>query len=423
MFLMKNRRFKHMPNIPFEWFVGYRYLRAKNRQSFIALITFLSIAGVTVGVMTLMTVIGVMTGTEHLLQKKILAIQPHVLLMHHSRQMTDFETITQQILEMDDVEVATPFIYHQTMFRSAKGINGAMINAIAMPSKLPEDPFRKSIIETLYSSEHNNGNNQPGVILGKELAVQLNVSENDAIYMIIPKSNAYQSKIVPKIQQVKVLGVFESGLYEYDKNFAFIGLSHAQQILDMGNTVTGIEIKLNNIFEAETFANILSQQMGYAYWARDWMRMNRNLFSSLKLQKTVMYIIFSLIVLVAGFSITSSLIMRVIEKSKDIAILKAMGACKKNIRNIFVINGFIIGTIGTSLGILLGFVLCYILEHYQFVELPRDIYFFTNLPIRLDWKDLCIISTGTIFICVLSAIYPAHRAAALHPVDGIRLAE
>jgi lipoprotein-releasing system permease protein len=408
--------------MPFEWFIGYRYLRAKNRQSFIALITFLSIAGVTVGVMTLMTVIAVMTGTEHLLQKKILSIQPHVLLMHHSREMSNYQEIRNQVREMDGVESATPFIYHQIMLRSAKGIRGAMINAIASPDQLPNDAFRKNMIQKLFDPTQIH-NKQPGVVLGKELAIQLNVSKGDSVYMIIPKNGQYQSKIVPQIQQVKVLDVFTSGLFEYDKTFVFIDLEQAQSILDMKNRVSGIEIKLHKIFEAENFAKNVVQELGYSFWARDWMRMNKNLFSSLKLQKAVMYIIFSLIVLVAGFSITSSLIMMVIEKSKDISILKAMGARKKNIRNIFVFNGFIVGIIGTSLGILCGLFLCFVLKHYQFVELPQDIYFFSTLPIRLDWKDLSIISCGTIFICVLSAVYPAHRAASQHPVDGIRLAE
>jgi len=407
--------------MPFEWFIGYRYLRAKNRQSFIGLITFLSIAGVTVGVMTLMTVIAVMTGTEHLLQKKILSIQPHVLLMHHSRKMSDYESINSQVLEMEGVESANPFIYHQVMLRSAKGIRGAMINAIAKPDKLPEDPFRQNLIKKLFDPTQKKI--KPGLILGQELAIQLNVSKGDSVYMIIPKNGPYQSKIVPQIQQVKVLDVFTSGLFEYDKSFAFMDLAYAQSILEMENSVSGIEIKLHKIFEAEKFARILIQKLGYSYWARDWMRMNRNLFSSLKLQKAVMYIIFSLIVLVAGFSITSSLIMMVIEKSKDISILKAMGARRKNIRNIFVFNGLIIGIIGTSAGIFCGLILCYVLQHYQFVELPQDIYFFSTLPIRLDLKDLSIISIGTVFICVLSAVYPAHRAASQHPVDGIRLAE
>ncbi|KPA13274.1 lipoprotein releasing system, transmembrane protein, LolC/E family [Candidatus Magnetomorum sp. HK-1] len=406
----------------FEWFIGFRYLRAKNRQTFIALITFLSIAGVSVGVMTLMTVIAVMTGTEHLLQEKILSVQPHVVLMHHTRQMPNYQSTVDQLLQMDGVKQAIPFIYHQIMFRSAKGICGAMMNAIGQPDKMPTNTFRKFIIEKLYIQTKSN-DFLPGILLGSELAIQLNVSKGDSIYMIIPKTSGYQSKIVPQVQQVSVIDIFTSGLYEYDKNFAFVRLDQAQQILDMGDQVTGIEIKLNQIFEAENFANSLMGELGYTYWARDWMRMNRNLFSSLKLQKAVMYIIFSLIVLVAGFSITSSLIMMVIEKTKDIAILKTMGARKKNIRNIFVFNGFMVGSIGTALGILSGLCLCYLLKNYQFVELPKDIYFFTTLPVYLDWVDLLIISSGTILICILSAVYPAHRAASLHPVEGIRAGE
>ncbi|ETR74567.1 MAG: Lipoprotein-releasing system transmembrane protein lolC [Candidatus Magnetoglobus multicellularis str. Araruama] len=341
--------------------------------------------------------------------------------MHHSRQMSDYESITHRVLEMKGVKSAIPFIYHQVMFRSARGINGAMINAISKPPQLPDEPFRRDITQKLFGLPQNN--DQPGIILGNELANRLNVSKGDTIYMIVPKNGPYQSKIVPQMQQVKVVDIFVSGLYEYDKNFAFIDLKQAQTILDMDQRVSGIEIKLHEIFEAENFAKQLLEQLGYSFWARDWMRMNRNLFSSLKLQKAVMYIIFSLIVLVAGFSITSSLIMMVIEKSKDIAILKAMGARKANIRNIFVFNGLIIGIVGTALGIISGLALCFLLKHYQFVELPQDIYFFSTLPIRLDWKDLSIITSGTILICVLSAVYPAHRAASMLPVDGIRIGE
>jgi lipoprotein-releasing system permease protein len=209
-------------------------------------------------------------------------------------------------------------------------------------------------------------------------------------------------------------------MYEYDGSLAYVHLAEAQKLLRIKDSVTGIEVRINDIYGAKTIAQKITADLGFPYRARDWMQMNRNLFSALKLERTVMFIILVLIVLVAAFNIASTLIMMVMEKTKDIAILKAMGATDKSIRKIFVFNGMIIGAVGTAFGVGLGFILCKLLEKYKFIELPGDVYYITTLPVSLRAFDMLIIAAAAMVICFLATLYPALQASKLNPVDAIR---
>ena len=215
-------------------------------------------------------------------------------------------------------------------------------------------------------------------------------------------------------------GVFESGMYEYDGSFAYIRLSDAQQLLRLGGDVTGIEVRVTDVYEADKIAAEIVSRLGFPFWAKDWMRMNQNLFSALKLEKTAMFIILTLIVLVAAFNIASTLIMTVMAKTRDIAILKAMGATNRSIRRIFVLNGMIIGAVGTTLGVALGSVLCALLDRYKFIKLPGDVYYFTTLPVNLRFIDVLVIAAAAMLICFLATLYPANQASRLNPVEAIR---
>ena len=225
---------------------------------------------------------------------------------------------------------------------------------------------------------------------------------------------------LPVMKRFEVIGVFESGLYEYDGSLAYIHLHEAQKVLRMADSVTGIEVRVNKIYQAKNVAEKIVSTLGFPYWAKDWMQMNRNLFSALKLAKTVMFIILALIILVAAFNIASTLIMMVMGKTKDIAILKAMGAQDGSIRKIFMFKGMVIGSVGTTLGVCLGFILCKLLEKYKFIELPGDVYYISTLPVRLEFLDVFIIATAAIVICFVATIYPAHQASKLNPVEAIR---
>ncbi|MGD9122031.1 MAG: FtsX-like permease family protein, partial [Desulfobacterales bacterium] len=262
---------------------------------------------------------------------------------------------------------------------------------------------------------------EPGIVLGKELARNLGVIEGDRIYLISAHGMLSPIGHLPAMKQFKVTGFFQSGMYEYDQTFAFIHINDAQRMLRIGDSVTGIDIRVDDIYAARTIAEKIISELGFPYWARDWMQMNQNLFRALKMERWVMAIILILIVLVAAFNIASSLIMLVMGKTRDIAILKAMGATNRSIRKIFVFNGMVIGAIGTFLGVCLGLLLCFLLKRYDIYELTGDIYYFTTtLPVKVEILWVLGIISAAMAICFLATLYPARQAAKLDPVEAIR---
>jgi lipoprotein-releasing system permease protein len=408
----------------FEYFIGGRYLKARKKQAFINLITMLSIAGVTVGVMALIVVIAVMAGFEADLKSRILGGQSHVIVQRHGGAFTEYRKVMQDVQKIDGVEAATPFIYTQGMLRSKSGISGAVIRGID-----PETAGR--VISTLKNATLPSNSNVsspsakqpivPGIVLGRELARNLGVIESDVIYLISPRGMLAPIGHVPAMKQFKVTGFFESGMYDFDSSFAYINLKDAQKILKMGDAVSGIEVRVTEIYKAREIGATIAAQLRFPYWARDWIQMNKNLFRALKMERFVMFIILTLIILVAAFNIASTLIMMVMGKTRDIAILKAMGATEKSIRKIFVFNGMVIGLIGTALGVVLGLLLCFGLKHYDIYELTGDIYYFTtNLPVKLEAFNVIAIISAALIICFLATLYPARQAAKLNPVDAIR---
>ena len=407
----------------FEYFIGGRYLRAKQKETFISLITMLSIAGVTVGVMALIVVIAVMAGFESDLKNRILGIESHVVIMRHGSPFSDYHKILGQVVNTNGVEAATPFIYTQIMLRSSSGVSGAVLRGVDPESagsviKVLESSALLNIKE-MYRGKDTTGS-VPGVILGKELARNLGLGMGDAVYLISSRGMISPMGYLPAMKRFQVAGLFESGMYEYDGSLAYIHLRDAQKILHMEDSVTGIEVRVNDIYNARHIADKILADVGFPYWARDWMQMNHNLFSALKLEKTVMFIILALIVLVAAFNIASTLIMMVMGKTKDIAILKAMGAMDGSIRKIFIFKGMVIGFMGTTLGVCLGFIMCKLLEKYKFIELPGDVYYISTLPVRLEALDVFIIAAGAMMICFVATLYPARQASKLNPVEAIR---
>jgi len=403
-------------------------MRAKQKQTFISLITILSIAGITIGVMALIIVIAVMSGAESEFKSRILGVEPHIMVMHHGKTFTNYQQIIKDIEKINGVKTVSPYVLSQVMLRSSSSVSGSVLRGIDPESEAQEiKNLNKNFLKQKLAINHDAGLSDftPGIILGKELARNLGVMENDIIYLISPRGMLAPVGHIPATKRFKVTGVFESGMYEYDTSLAYVHLKNAQSIMHMGDSVTSIGVRINDVYKAANIAENITTKLNQryktiSYWSRDWMQMNSNLFSALKLEKKAMFIILTLIVLVAAFNIASSLIMMVMGKTKDIAILKAMGATNKNIGKIFVFRGMIIGLTGTILGLCLGLTGCVLLKHYKFIKLPGDVYYFTTLPVKLEALDVFVIVAAAMIISWLATLYPARQASKLNPVEAIR---
>lgn len=414
----------------YEWFIGLRYLKAKRKQTFISIITVISIVGVMVGVMALIVVLAVMSGFEKTLKEKILGTQAHLVVLKAGEQgIEQPEEIIKKVKEVRGVLSAAPFIFSQVMLSSESGVSGAVLKGID-PERVGEvtelvQNLKAGRIEDLKKEKEGE---PPGIILGVELAKHLGLSLDDSIQVITPLGTMTPMGMIPKMKRFKVKGVFYSGMYEYDNTMAYISIGSAQKFFGMGSRVTGIEVKTKEIYKVKEIGKEIRKKLGFPFWTKDWMEMNRNLFSALKLEKIAMFIILVLIVLVAAFNIISTLIMVVMEKNKDIAILKSMGASSRGILKIFMIEGGVIGIVGTFLGTLLGVGAAFNLEKItDFVEhlfgfkiLASDVYYIDKLPSQVNPLDVLWIVTTAILISLLATLYPSWRASRLDPAEALR---
>ena len=411
--------------MPYELFIGLRYLKAKRKQTFISIITFISMAGVMVGVMALVIVLSVMAGFQEDLRAKILGTTSHILVMKFGKGMENPDEVVNKVKGMPHVVAATPFIYNQIMLTSETGVSGAVIRGIDPETATTVTDIGKNIREGSLASvtqkkSDKNGIEVPGAVIGKELARNLGIFLGDYINVISPLGTVTPMGMVPKVKRFQVEGVFDSGMYEYDSSLLYVSLKEAQSFFELGNMVTGIEVRTDDIYSAREIGKEIQGSLGYPFWTRDWIEMNKNLFAALKLEKIAMFVILALIVLVAAFNIISTLIMVVMEKQKDIAILKAMGATSGSIMKIFVIEGTVIGTVGTALGLAGGYIACFLLAKYKFIELPGDVYYISTLPVKMEPMTLLIVSLAALGISFIATIYPAYQAARLDPAEALR---
>ncbi len=414
----------------YEWFIGLRYLKAKRKQTFISIITFISIAGVTVGVMALIVVLAVMTGFEKTLKEKILGTQAHLVLLKIGQEgMDHYQEVAKKVETVKGVVSAAPFIFNQVMLSSESNVSGVVLKGIDpdQVGKVTElaHNLKAGRLDDLKRVQEGG---LPGIILGVELAKHLSVSMGNTIQVISPLGTMTPMGMMPKMKRFRVAGTFYSGMYEYDNTMAYLSLESAQKFFDMGDRVTGIEIKTGDIYRVKQIGKEIRREMGLHFWTKDWMEMNRNLFSALKLEKIAMFIILVLIVLVAAFNIISTLIMVVMEKNKDIAILKSMGAPSKEISKIFIIEGLVIGILGTFLGTTLGLVAALNLEKitgfieglFGFKILASDVYYIDKLPSQVNPFDIALIVTTAVLISLLATLYPSWRASKLDPAEALR---
>jgi lipoprotein-releasing system permease protein len=406
-------------NLPYYFFIAIRYLKSKKKNKGISINTLISTGGVAVGVMALLVVLSVMSGFHEDLQKKILGVNSHMVILSYRGYIDEYKSIIEKIKSEKEIISSSPFVMGQVMVSSGRKAHGVFIRGID-PITENETTDVGKYLKDGKLEDLSNIQDMPKIILGRELASSLGVFRGDTITVLSPTGNIGPLGMLPKIKQFKVVGIFEVGMFEYDSNLVITHIRSAQEFFDMKDSITGIEIRLKDIYRASSIREHLQSNLEFPLFVKDWMQMNRNLFSALKLEKFAMFIILILIILVASFNIISTLIMNVIEKRREIAILKAMGATDNGIMSIFMLQGLIIGIIGTMIGIIGGYSLCYILNTYQIIKLPADVYYLSHLPVKTKLTDFFIVSISAITISFLSTIYPALQASRLNPVEPLR---
>lgn len=405
--------------LPYQLFIALRYLKSRKRHKGLSVNTAISIGGVAVGVMALLVVLSVMSGFHLDLQKKILGANAHIIVRDYKGPITHYEEVARTVSAEENVASFAPFVLGQVMVSFEKKAHGVFLRGIDPEQEGKTTEILQHIKEGTVN--HLNGDSElPGIILGKELAYNLGVFIGDKINIISPIGEIGPMGMLPKVKPFRVVALFEIGMFEYDSNLVLTHIKPAQEFFNMNDTISGIELRLDDIYKAPAIKESLQGKLGFPYHVMDWMQMNKNLFSALKLEKFAMFIILVLIILVASFNIISNLIMNVIEKSREIAILKAIGATNSGIMTVFMFQGLFIGLIGTTLGVIGGYILGYLLNNYEIIKLPADVYYLSRLPVKMKVFDFVIVSLSGIIISFLATIYPAWQAAKLNPVEPLR---
>ena len=415
-----------------EIMVALRYLRARRKEMFVSLIALIAGGGVAIGVMVLCIVMAVMTGFEEDLRDRILGFNPQIVLLSHGGTVRDYPKVVDAVREAPGVTAAAAFVYGQAMVSSDNSVAGAVVRGVEPQHASDVVDVQKHLKEgstdklgqPMSVSTIIDGKDEtiqvPQILIGFELAKTLGVGVGDWVNMMSPLGSPTAVGMVPRVKRFGVGGIFDSGMYDYDSTIVFMSMADAQRFFEIGEKATGIEVKVDDIDTARVVARDLEQRVGYPYFARDWMEVNRNLFVAFRLEKFIQFIVLMLIVLVAAFNIAATLVMVVMEKRKDIAILKSMGATNLAIASIFVFKGAVIGILGTVAGILGGLGGAALLERYQFIELPKDVFYVSTVPVRIYPENFAMVAVAAVAICIIATLYPARQAARLAPVDVIR---
>jgi len=409
----------------YELLIGLRYLRAKRKQTFISIISVISIGGVALGVAALIVVISVMAGFKEDLQRKILGAYSH-LIVEYDRDAAGVDELPpypELIAFIEDVPgavAASPYVSGQVMLKGDFGVSGSVIRGIDAETAHEVLSLSEYVSPEDLARLTGEGDELPGIIVGEELARNMGVIEGNEVLMLSPEAAISPLGLVPRTMRFRVIRRFNSGLYEFDATSAFIALEEAQEFYNMGDAVTGVEVKVEDIYRVDRVTDVLEEELAGGFVIKDWQEMNQNLFAAIKLEKLAMFIILVMIVFVATFNIVSTLIMMVMEKNRDIAILKSMGATDRSIMKIFMYEGCIIGMFGTLLGLISGLLICGALKRYEFIKLDPIMFYMTTLPVKIVVSDIVIITVASCILCFVATLYPAWRASRLNPVEAIR---
>ncbi len=423
-----------MPSLRFSKKIALRYLWSKRSEAFVTIITVISILGVALGVMVLNIVMAVMTGFEHELREKIVGANSHIVVKPLGGKLEQWRETAEQLRQIGEVVSVSPFTYHQALIRTQSGSAGILIRGVAQGSAgeaqvagyVPNGRIDELFSPPQVTVEGADGGEQsvdlPGILVGRELAQSLGLFAGSPVSLLSSGLTSSPFGLVPRYKRFVVVGSYRSGLVEYESGLAYVSLPEAQNFFKMGDTVSGLDIRVRDIDDSPRVAQRIGELLGgisAGFSVQDWTQTNKPLWDAIRLEKKVYFIVLLLIVVMASFSIISTLIMIVLEKRRDIAVLRTLGANERSIAAIFKIQGAVIGGIGTVLGLLLGFGGCLALRRYGF-PLDERIFQMSTLPIRIEPVNFFVVGAAAFLICALATIYPARRASALQPSDVLR---
>jgi lipoprotein-releasing system permease protein len=409
--------------MPFELTIALRYLTARRKQAFISVISAISMLGVIVGVMALFITLGLMTGLQSEIREKILGSTAHVSVFRVGNEaIADYAQVAATLRQLPDVLGAAPVVYGKGILTAPAG--GAA--AVTLKGVVPAE--EKTV--TRVSTQMEEGSfdalasapaaGLPPILLGRDLAARLNVGPGDVVSLTTPQGRLTPMGVLPRVTKFAVAGTVRSGLYEFDSAWAYMPLAVAQRVFDVGDRAGLIEARVRDMFKVKVTASTIVSRLGEGYTTTDWIEMNHSLFSALWLEKTAIAITIGLIVMVAALNIVATLILMVMEKHKDIAVLVSMGASRGAISRIFMLQGTLIGTAGTFIGAVLGFGACQVLDRYRLIRVPEDVYQISYVPFRLLPGDAAIVVVGAVLVCFLATLHPARGAARLDPAEALR---
>lgn len=413
-----------LSHLPFEWLLGLRYTRAKRRNHFISFICAIAILGIALGVAALIVVMSVMNGFQSELRERILGVVSHIQITGMAEGLSDWQSIQRDVSKHPNVLACAPFVQNQVM-ASFQNARGALVRGI-----LPEfendvaqfgQAMKKGSLNDLTAGEFN-------VIMGEDLARALGVQVGDSLMLIAPDADISIAGIMPRMKRFKVSGIFSVGMYEYDSGLILMHLNDAQVFFKMANTVSGVRLKTQDLFQAPKVAMDLAKTLNTHAWISDWTQSHANFFRAVQIEKTMMFIILSLIVAVAAFNLVSTLVMAVTDKESDIAILQTLGAPPFSIMLIFIIQGALLGIVGLAFGVLGGVLLASNIDVVvPFIEnlfgvqfLSKEVYYISDLPSELHWSDVIGIALMALFLAFVATLYPSYKALKINPAEALR---
>jgi len=403
----------------YEWFIARRYLTARRKQAFISVITSISILGISIGVMALIIAIALITGFQDDVQEKILGSTAHVMIRDWSGDgLEDYESLADRVAGMDGVISATPVVYDSVMIIGPyQSQGGGLLRAMDFEQELPLSSWLRELERGELPERDAR---REGILLGRDLAFSVGAGIGDVVTVISPSNRLSPLGMSPKFTRMKVTGIYATGLYEWDSTTALVWLDAGQRIFGLGDKINLIQIRIDQIFDAPKIRDRIREFLPEETHAMTWMEMNESLFSALKLEKRLMFFTITLIVIVAALNIIATLILMVMEKTRDIGVLKAMGASSRSIMRIFFLQGSMIGVFGTIIGTALGLFWCFLANTFELIKLPVDIYMIAFVPFRIKVLDLLAIVGVALLISFLSTLFPSHRAARVDPVNALK---